>query len=125
MSTIMHRRKNDIYFLKNASNQRELNPLNIQIQFLNHFKQVYQTSITQLPEDIEEFFPNKIFQLDNNFLCSIPTDEEILSIIKQIASSKVSGLDGFTSFYFFQKLLGHCHTDFIEAIKNFFINVTF
>lgn len=112
MSTTMRRRRNDIYCLKDASNQWDSNPLNIQNQFLDHFKKVYQTTTTQPPEVIEELFLDKISQLDNNFLCSIPTEEEILSTIKKISYSQASSPNGFTGVFFFKKILGHCQIGF-------------
>lgn len=95
----MRRRMNDINCLKNLSNQWDSNPLNIQSMFLDHFKTIFQSSFPPIPKDLDNLFRDKITESDNTLLYEIPFDDEILSTIKQISSSKSPGTGGFTCFF--------------------------
>lgn len=76
------------------------NSQEIQSMILEHFQNIYQSSNPSFPSDLENLFPSKISELDNELLCSIPLEEEILSTIKQISSSKFPGPDDFTGFFY-------------------------
>lgn len=100
MSSTIRRRRNDIDYLKDNSNQWVNNPKRIQDMFLNHFQTIYQSSNPHVLEELDNLFSNKIPNLENNFLCTIPFEDEIISTFKQILSSKSPGLDGFTDFFY-------------------------
>lgn len=55
--TFTMRRKNDISFIKDSSNQWISNTTSIKNLFLDHFNQIYISSSPTLPEDLENLFP--------------------------------------------------------------------
>lgn len=72
----------------------------IQQMFLDHFQNIYKSSEPSESMDFDDLFPHKITTIDNEFLCRIPDDEEIVSTLKQIPSSKAPRPDGFTELFY-------------------------
>lgn len=93
-------RKNNIDNLKIEVMQCTSDLSVIKTKFQEHFQRIYNTFTPEIADEIESLFPNKISESENDFLCKIPSDEEILSTIKQIPSSKIAGLDRFTSLFY-------------------------
>lgn len=100
MSTALKRRINSIESLKINSNHWTEDQNVIQNKFLEHFREIFQTSNPMIQSDLDDLFLEKKSEFDNQFLCKIPTEKEILSTLKQTPSTKALGPDGFTCLFY-------------------------
>lgn len=121
MSTIIRRRSNSIESLKLNQSHWTTDQNEIQNMILDQLKNMYISSNASSHSGLEDLFPEKISEMDNNFLCEIPTDDEIISTFKQTPSTKAPGPDGFIGL-FYKQYWDIIKIDFIVAIKNFFIH---
>lgn len=85
----------------------------------DHFKKIFTTSNPSTPKNLDNLFPTNISVLENDFLCSIPTEEDIALIVRQLLSSKAPGLDGFTGL-FYKTYWEVIKIDLIAGIQSFF-----
>lgn len=108
-------------FFGSYSKSMGFKPNNNHSVFLKHFKSIYQSSSPTNPEDLGLLFPEKISESDNNFLCTMPIDEEILATINQISSTRPPGPDCFIGL-FYKQYSDIVKEDLNAAIKNFFVN---
>lgn len=83
LSSTMRRKRNQILSLKDHSNRWVHDTHDIYRLFLEDFQAIYQSSGSIVPNDLDELFPIKISNLDNELLCCIPDEEEILSTLEQ------------------------------------------
>lgn len=117
-STTIKRRRNSINCLKFEDRQWTSDPLLIESKF-QHFKKIFTTTSPDLSGSLEALFPEKISDAQNEILCKIPTDEEILNTLKQTPSSKAPEPDGFTGL-FYKTYWEIVKPDLIATIINFF-----
>lgn len=119
ISTTMRRRCNIIECLKFSQNNWTKDQNVIHSSFLDHFKTIYTTTNPSLGLDLESLFPKKVTKQNNDFLCKIPSEDEILHTRRQTPSIKALGPNGFTSLFYkhYWKIV---KDDFNKVVHNFF-----
>ena len=53
-----------------------------------------------MDDELLDLFSSTIFEEDNNLLCIIPSEAEIVQALSSLGSSKAHGLDGFNSLFY-------------------------
>lgn len=96
----MRMRTNSIESLKINSNFWTTEQSVIQNKFLDHFNEIFQSFNPTIHSKMDELLPNKVSDLENQFLCKIPSDQKILSTLKQTPSTKAPSPDGFTGLFY-------------------------
>jgi hypothetical protein len=99
-STIIKRKRNAIDFLKLSSGAWSSERQKIGNCFTSHFRNVFNSSIPILDEDLLSLFDNCISPEENASICEIPTKQEIFTALLEIGSTKAPGLDGFTTLFY-------------------------
>jgi hypothetical protein len=106
-STIIKRRRNAIDFLKLPSGSWSSKRQDIGNCFTTHFRNVFTSSVSIIDADLLFLFDNCITTEENDYLCIIPSKQEIFSVLYNIGSTKALGSNGFTAL-FYKKILEHC-----------------
>jgi hypothetical protein len=120
-STIIRRRSNAISFLKSNEGIWLFDREAIRSSFVSHFSNLFTSSCPPIEEEMLDLFPSVITDDDNNFLCSIPTEPEVISALFSLGSTKAPVPDGFTAL-FYKKYWPFVRADVLACIGNFFIN---
>jgi hypothetical protein len=120
-STIIRRRSNAINFLKSNEGIWLSDRAAIGGSFVSHFSNLFTSSCPPIEEEMLDLFPSVITDDDNNFLCSIPTEPEVISAFSSLGSTKAPVPDGFTAL-FYKKYWPSVRADVLACIGNFFIN---
>ena len=68
--------------------------------FVTHFANLFASSSPDFDDVLAELFPPIIFDEDNNFLVSIPSEDEVFKVLSSLGSSKVLGPNGFTVLFY-------------------------
>ena len=68
--------------------------------FTSHFKNLFSSSAPLIDEDLLSLFVNCITPEINDSICTLPSKQEILSVLTNIDSIKASGPDGITAFFY-------------------------
>jgi hypothetical protein len=89
--------------------------------FTSHFTNLFTSSNSPIEVEMLDLFEPIITEEDNTFLCSIPSEEEIVEALSSLGSSKAPGPDGFIAL-FYKKYWSIIKADVILSIRNFFIN---
>lgn len=121
-STIIRHRRNTVDCSEIGRNHWTSNHSIIISKIQEHFQQIFTTSNLPTPDNLASLFPSKISDRENDFLCSIPTEEEIALIVHQLPSSKVPGPDGFTWLFYKTYWDVIKKKESITVIQNFFLN---
>lgn len=86
--------------LKIANRTWTTDPTEISSLFLDHFTNIFNSTNPEPPQDLKNLFLQKITNHENEILCKIPVEEEILDTIKQTPSTKAPGPDGFKGLFY-------------------------
>jgi hypothetical protein len=89
--------------------------------FTSHFTNLFTSSNSPIEAEMLDLFEPIITEEDNTFLCSIPSEEEIVEALSSLGSTKALGPNGFTAL-FYKKYWSIIKADVISRIRNFFIN---
>lgn len=119
LSTVIRRRKNQIFAIKNQNNSWEYDQENIGKYFLRNFEELYTSTQTQFPEDLEGLFQPMVTEEESLNIISIPTEKEIIDAIRSMHSLKAPGPDGMSPI-FYQHYWDIIKPEFIQAVQNFF-----
>ncbi|XP_055960697.1 uncharacterized protein LOC126668753 [Mercurialis annua] len=112
-------RRNNISGLRSMQGSWVTDQISINTLILNHFQNIYQTSVPVGIESCLQHFPSTITATMNASLSSPITAAEVHTAIFSINSWKAPGIDGFTSFFFqtYWPLIGNQIT---QAVQSFF-----
>jgi hypothetical protein len=116
---LIRRRANAINFLKLDSGIWVSSRADIGGSFTSHFTNLFTSSNTPIDIEMLDLFDPIISEEDNTFLCSIPSDEEIVEALSSLGSTKALGPDGFTAL-FYKKYWSIIKSDVMLSIRNFF-----
>jgi hypothetical protein len=89
--------------------------------FTSHFKNVFNSSVPTLDEDLMSLFDNCISPEENASICEIPTEQEIFFVLSKMGSTKVPGPDGFTAL-FYKKYWNIVKDVVLSSVWDFFGN---
>jgi hypothetical protein len=89
--------------------------------FTSHFTNLFTSSNTPIEAEMLDLFDPIISEEENCFLCSIPSEEEIVEALSSLGSTKAPGPDGFTAL-FYKKYWSIIKADVLQSIWNFFRN---
>jgi hypothetical protein len=120
-STLIRRRANAINFLKMDSGIWVSSRADIGGSFTSHFTNLFTSSNSPIEAEMLDLFNPIITKEDNNFMCSIPSEEEIFEALNSLGSTKAPGPDGFTAL-FYKKYWSIIKADVLLCIWNFFSN---
>jgi hypothetical protein len=120
-STLIRRRANAINFLKLDSGIWVSSRADIGGSFTSHFTKLFTSSNSPIDPKMLELFDPIIIEEDNTFLCSIPSEEEIVEALSSLGSTKAPGPDGFTTLLY-KKYWSIIKADVMLSIRNFFID---
>ena len=99
-STIIKRRANAINFLKTSVGGWISDKVDIGDNFVNHFTNLFSSTSPQVEEELLDLFPSVISAVENQVLCSILTEVEVVKALSSLGSSKALGLDGFIALFY-------------------------
>lgn len=68
--------------------------------FVQHFSNLFSSSSLIIEDEMLNLFSTSITPEENNFLCTIPSEEEIVQALASLGSTKALGLDGFTVLFY-------------------------
>jgi hypothetical protein len=68
--------------------------------FTNHFISLFASSKPAIDNDLLNLFDTSISSEENQEICALPSEQEILSALSSIGSSKAPGPDGFTALFY-------------------------
>jgi hypothetical protein len=118
-STLIRRRANAINFLRLDSGIWVSSRADIGGSFTSHFTNLFTSSNTPIDIEMLDLFDPIISEEENTFLCSMPSEEEIVEALSSLGSTKAPGLDGFTTL-FYKKYWSIIKSDVMLSIRNFF-----
>jgi len=87
--------------------------------FVNHVKDLFNTTNISPPSELLDLFQPSIFDDDNTSLCAIPTEFEIYTSLASLGRLKAPGPDGFTALFYMNYWAVIKHT-VLPAVWNFF-----
>jgi len=114
-STLIRRKRNNIYRLFSPANGWITDRTAIGNCFVTHFKDLFQTTNISPPSELLDLFQPSISVDDNNSLCAIPTESEIFAVLASLGRLKAPGPDEFYMNYW--AIIKHT---VLPAIWNFF-----
>jgi hypothetical protein len=120
-STLIRRRSNSVNFLKTSEGAWVSARTEIGGTFVSHFSNLFSSSAPPNDPEMLNLFEPVITAEDNQFLCAIPTDQEVFLALSSLGSSKAPGPDGFTAL-FYKKYWSVVKEEVLGCIKNFFQN---
>jgi hypothetical protein len=120
-STVIKRRRNAIDFLQLPSGLWSSERQDIGNFFTSHFKNVFNSSIPTLDEDLMSLFDNCISPKENAFICEIPIEQEIFTTLSEMGSTKAPGLACFTAL-FYKKYWNIIKDVVLSSVWDFFGN---
>lgn len=100
LSTIIHRRQNAIEFIKDGDGTWMSSCHEIESHIVQHFKTFFSSSDLNLPADLDYLIDPIMSTEENDMLCSIPSNLEILEGIHDIGPHKGAGPDDMTELFF-------------------------
>jgi hypothetical protein len=99
-STLIKRRSNAVNFLKIGPRNWILDRATIGGSFVYHFSNLFSSFLPPVEDELLDLFSSTIFEEDNNLLCTIPSEAEIVQALSSLGSSKALGPDGFIAFFY-------------------------
>ena len=120
-SSIIRRRANAINFLKTNEGSWSFDRAEIGGNFVNHFTNLFSSTSPIIEEELLDLFPSVISDEENQVLCSIPTEVEVVIALYSLSSSKAPGLDGFTAL-FYKKYWLVVRCEVLNCVWDFFLN---
>lgn len=100
LSTIIHRMQNAIEFIKDGDGTWMSSCHEIGSHIVQHFKTFFSSSDLNLPADLDHLIDPIMSTEENDMLCSIPSNLEILEGIHDIGPHKSAGPDDMTELFF-------------------------
>ena len=88
---------------------------------MNHFTNLFLSTSPNIEEELLDLFPLVISDEENQVLCSIPTEAEVVKALSSLGSSKAPGPDGFTAL-FYKKYWLVVRCEVLNCIWDFFLN---
>ncbi|KAG8367512.1 hypothetical protein BUALT_Bualt16G0079600 [Buddleja alternifolia] len=119
LSTIIHRRYNTIFSLRDSNNFVISSWHEKGVLFDNYFKEHFSTCHPSYPHDLESLIPNLVTNEDNENLLSIPSPLEIKQVVFSMSSNKTPGSDRMSPSFFksYWSIVGE---DVTKAVIHFF-----
>lgn len=99
-STLIRRHSNAVDFLQTDSGAWVSKQAEIGGNFVQHFSNLFSSSSLIIEDEMLNLFSPSITPEENNFLCTIPLEEEIVQALASLGSTKALGLDGFTILFY-------------------------
>jgi hypothetical protein len=91
--------------------------------FIAHFTNLFTSSNPLIENEMLDLFSPIISEEENDLLCTLPVEEEILEALASLGTTKAPRPDGFTAFFFFFKKYWHLvKKDVLVCIEQFFKN---
>jgi hypothetical protein len=116
-STIIRRRTNAVNFLKtNAGGW-----ISDRTEIGGNFVDLFSSTSPQIDDELLEFFPPIISEVENQALISIPTEIEVFYVLSSLGSSKAPGPDGFSAL-FYKKYWSVVKREVLDFLLDFFLN---
>lgn len=94
LSTIIKRRRNFINTIKMANGKWCFEREDIGNNFIEHFQHIFTSSNPDKPCILSNLLNPTINDKDNQWLCAIPDEKEIMDNVNHIGSMKAPGPDG-------------------------------
>ena len=118
-STLIHRRRNFISKIKLDSGQWIHTREDIEQYFTSKFQMLYNSSLPQIPEDINELLSPCISEAENAEFSNIPEPLEIKKAVWEMHPLKAPGPDGLPGLFFkhYWEIVG---PQIISAVQDFF-----
>jgi hypothetical protein len=113
---LIRRRANAINFLKLDYGIWVSSRADIGGSFTSHFTNLFTSSNSPIEAEMFDLFEPIITEEDNTFLCSIPSEEEIVEALCSLGSTKAPGPNGFTAL-FYKKYWSIIKADVISRIR--------
>lgn len=120
-STLIRRRSNVVDFLKIDSGAWFSERSAIGGTLVNHFSNIFSSSSPYIDEEMLNLFAPSISDEENDLLCSIPSEIEVVQALSSLGSTKAPGPDGFTAL-FFKKYWSSVKGDVMSFVFKFFQN---
>jgi hypothetical protein len=96
-SNIIRRRANAINFLKTNEGGWIFDRADIGGNFVSHFTNLFSSTSPHVEEKLLDLFPHIISAEENQVLCSIPTEAEVVKALSSLGSSNAPDPYGFTA----------------------------
>ncbi|VFQ88583.1 unnamed protein product [Cuscuta campestris] len=116
------RSKLTIRSIQDANGNHHSTQEDISREAVNYFFECYSSVNHPDTDLISNFIPKVIDDLDNQLLCSMPTESEIFSAVWALNPDSAAGSDGFNG-YFFRTCWHIIKKDVILACKEFFLGI--
>jgi hypothetical protein len=120
-STLIKRRSNAINFLKLDSGVWVSSRDEIGGNFISHFSNLFTTTNPLTEVEKLDLFSLVVIEVENEGLCVIPAEVEILEALASMGSTKAPGPDGFTTL-FYKKYWQQVRLEVLLSIEFFFTN---
>lgn len=120
LSTIIRRRNNNINAIKKEDDAWIHESNQIKALFQDSFVNLFKEEDICFPEHLEHLILPCIIEEENEILQSIPTPEEIKTVLFQMQDLKAPGLNGFPAL-FYKQLWAKVGNDVVKVVTSFFI----